>query len=176
MSAIKRINNEINKINNPDIPKLSQLYLVITNPKPLSNLKLNSYIINNNYFEIIEFKDKNVLVQMIVDNKIVEIEMKIPDMYPFRPPEIKVNNKNYYHLLKTSNLRKINQPYCLCCSTIICNSNWSPSHGLMHIINEIYQNIYHKKNIIIVLHLEKIEKKYLGFISNIKNYIINRDN
>ena len=176
MTSIKRIKNEINKINNPDNTNLEKLYLIIKKPKPLFNFKLKNPILNNNYFEIINFENKIVLVKMMIDNQIFKIEIEIPDFYPFKPPKIKLNDGNYYNFLKTNNLRKINNPYCLCCSTLICDKNWSPSNGIIHIINEIYQNIYNKKNIIEILHLEKIEKKYLGFNSNIKGYLINFDN
>ena len=88
MTSIKRIKNEINKINNPDNTNLEKLYLVIKKPKPLFNFKLKNPILNNNYFEILNFENKIVLVKMMIDNQIFKIEIEIPDFYPFKPPKI----------------------------------------------------------------------------------------
>ena len=172
MASKKRINNEINKINNPSIEKFKQFYLVIKNPKPLFNFKLNKNILSSeNYYEIINLTEYTLLIKLKIDNQIMNIRMVMPDTYPFKPPKVEINNKDYHRLLQSNNIRKIKKTYCLCCSSLICQENWGPFFGIINIINEIYQNIYNKKNIIIILHLPKIEKKFLGFSLDIQKYI-----
>tara|TARA_B100000524_G_scaffold319927_1_gene200117 strand:- start:102 stop:626 length:525 start_codon:yes stop_codon:yes gene_type:complete len=172
MSAIKRINNEINKMDNPyENNSMAKFVLDIRNPFPLVNLKLSPKSLKENYYNIVKFNNYELIINLKIDKNVFGIEILISNLYPFEPPKVKINNKTYHFLLQSNNLKKINYEKCLCCSSIICPDNWVPSYGIIHIINEIYQNIYKKKCIVEILHLEKLEKKYLKFNSNIKNYL-----
>lgn len=171
MSAIKRINNEINKLENPsENNKMSKFILDIRKPVPLVNLKL--FPNSNNYYNIVNFKNYELLLDLRINEDIFKIEITITNLYPFSPPKIKINNQSYHYFLQSNNLKKINLKKCLCCSSIVCPNNWTPSYGIIHIINEIYNNIYIKKTIVEILHLKKIENKYLQFESIIKNFLI----
>ena len=172
MSAIKRIKNEIHKMDNPyENNRMATFVLDIRNPFPLVNLKLFPKSLKNNYYNIVNFNNYELIINLKIDKNVFGIEMLISNFYPFEAPKVKINNKTYHYLLQSNNLKKINCEKCLCCSSIICPNNWTPSYGIIHIINEIYQNIYKKKCIVEILHLEKLEKKYLKFNSNIKNYL-----
>lgn len=173
MSSIRRINNEINKINNLyENNRMKNYSLNIIKPYPLLNLKIYPNAITNNYYNIVNFNNYELLIDLKINKIIFKIKICISNTYPFLPPEIKINNKPYHYLLQSNHMKKINCIHCLCCSSIICPGNWKPSHGIIHIINEIYQNIYKKKCILEVLHLEKLEIKYLKFNSNIKDYLL----
>ena len=173
MSSIRRINNEINKMNKVyEDNRMTNFSLNIIKPYPLVNLKINPNSLTNNYYNIVSFNNYELFIDLKINKNIFKIKMYISNLYPFSPPEIKINNQPYHYLLQSNNMKKINYKRCLCCSSIICSNNWTPSHGIIHIINEIYQNIYKKKCIVEILHLEKLENKYLKFNSNIKNYLL----
>ncbi len=86
--------------------------------------------------------------------------------YPFRPPEMYVNNRPYASILQMKGeyektmVKKIKGQDCLCCHSINCAVNWSPAIRLHRIIDEIKDTIKFKKDIINLLLAEKIKKKY----------------
>ena len=49
---------------------------------------------------------------------------------------------------------------CLCCHSLNCSANWSPSIKLCHIIDEIKSILKFKKDIINLLLADKIKIKY----------------
>ena len=86
--------------------------------------------------------------------------------YPFHPPKIFINNRPYSNILQLrgdyekNTVKKIKGRDCLCCHSINCSANWSPSIRLYHIINEIKDMIKFKRDIINLLLADKIKKKY----------------
>ena len=113
-------------------------------------------------------KDKNVIITLIENERENNIySFKVDECYPFRPPKIHVNYKNYLELLKINSLnfnkilRKTFKKDCFCCESIICPNNWNPSHRIDKIIREIKDVIQMKKNIIKKYYADIIIQKYL---------------
>ena len=98
--------------------------------------------------------------------------------YPFRPPEIYVNNTMYSNVLQMRGeyekemVKKIKGQDCLCCHSLNCNANWSPAIKLFHIINEIKDTLKFKRDIINVMLADKIKKKYNIPYAYIERYLI----
>jgi hypothetical protein len=103
---------------------------------------------------------------MLVDNSIYNIDIKVSNDYPFKPPQININKKCYSEFLnETSILLKKNNKLdicCLCCNSILMN--WQPGYGFTAILNEINNHIINRKKIINNIIAKKIMKKKLGFI------------
>ena len=87
--------------------------------------------------------------------------------YPFLPPYLQINYKSYLHFYKTKNEYVINEiekyigNKCMCCKSIICHNNWSPTNSLINIIEEhkYFRNII-KKNAYNA-YVSVIKRKYL---------------
>jgi ubiquitin-protein ligase len=98
--------------------------------------------------------------------------------YPFRPPEIYINNTLYSNMLQMKGkyekemVKKIKGQDCLCCHSINCSANWSPAIKLFHIINEIKDTLKFKRDIINVLLVDKIKKKYNIPYAYIERYLV----
>lgn len=98
--------------------------------------------------------------------------------YPFRPPEIYLNNYPYSTILQMKGdyeknmIKKIKGKDCLCCHSINCNANWSPAIRLCRIIDEIKETINLKKDIINLLLVEKIKKQYNMPYAYIESYLV----
>ena len=83
--------------------------------------------------------------------------------YPFSPPALNINGKDYIHLLSFSfpdlhDYLEKNNSSCLCCSTLLCSNNWKPAIKLMNVMNE-YEEI---REIIV----KCLYKKYTRIVCN----------
>jgi len=124
-----------------------------------------AHLFNQFDFVSTERKESSILIKVIKGKNTYEINLQYD--YPFRPPSnIIYNGINYKQCLShcppkiqkiLKNKYNIN---CLCCDTIICNSNWMPSMNTCHIINEIDKFIKIKKEIKIILLCDEIRTKY----------------
>jgi len=95
--------------------------------------------------------DSDSLILTIVDNNITPqfntFSFVIPNDYPFKPPNVIINGKNYTNLIKMNNSEKLNilksltNKSCLCCNTITCYDNWSPALTFIDIISEVNNNL-----------------------------------
>lgn len=87
--------------------------------------------------------------------------------YPFNPPKVFINNKPYLHYLKITSdifrneLEKYTNTRCFCCSSLLCNTNWSPIKSIINIVDEFknYRNICKKIYFNLIVNI--IKKKYL---------------
>jgi ubiquitin-protein ligase len=109
---------------------------------------------------IIEKNDKD-------NNQKTNYSFVISKNYPYLPPTVYINNKNYGELLRCPNkflkiLKYIRGIDCLCCKSCICRNNWSPAMTMKYIIEEIGYNKMTKFNIMIKMLLDKIKQKYLN--------------
>jgi len=131
----------------------------------LISVNYNDYKYNHHY----KVYDKPLLNITVMDKLYKNNNVYsfiINENYPFKPPIIEINFVNYSVFLKTSQLssmilRKMHNINCLCCNTITCHSNWSPSHTINHIILEIRKYKRYKKHIIYKIFADKIKNKYL---------------
>lgn len=84
---------------------------------------------------------------VLVKDRENEIKLKITQYYPFKPPEIEVNSEPYIKLLLFNNneknkiLKDLIGIDCLCCQSLMCETNWSPQFKLKDIVDEICKNI-----------------------------------
>jgi len=109
----------------------------------------------------IKFIDKYEIVTIIINND-----------YPWKPPEILVNNYKYKQLIRIDYklLEKLKIPIkCLCCSTILCD--WRPYNTMVNILNELISFLDIKKRTVEMIFCEKIMDKYFGFYLPVIEYI-----
>lgn len=98
--------------------------------------------------------------------------------YPFRPPEIYINNTLYSSLLQMRGdyekemVKKIKGQDCLCCYSMNCSANWSPAIKLYRIIDEIKDTLKFKRDIINVMLAAKIKKQYNIPYAYIERYLV----
>ena len=86
---------------------------------------------------------KSHIVRCLSDNWIIEAH--VPQMYPFKAPQVYINQKNYRDMLifRSSKFREIlkaNGITCLCCQSILCTSNWAPIKMIHNIFDEVLEN------------------------------------
>ena len=178
--ANKRINRDIDYISK----NMSQYYVQI-----LPNLHDN----NNN--DINNNNNNNIYVEVITPNSNV-ISLTIPPDYPFKPPlNITMNGKNYRQLLSNMPTRinylyyhpndvyynencklvHYSKPECLCCSTIMCHSNWTPACSISTILHQMNQHNLLKRQLLYKLLLKPIFDKNnlpLELIRTVLHYLL----
>ena len=119
--------------------------------------KLECYLVNhsNNTLCFIKFTPQDFLIN---------INLKYTQEYPWKPPQITVNGHAYMRLLQigeTWKLKYINSK-CLCCSSLMCIGNWSPTKDISNILTEVSNNLYLKLKFNELRHVKKIKYKYLN--------------
>ena len=75
-----------------------------------------------------------------LDNWIVEI--RVPQMFPFKPPQVLINEKYYRDMLifrdsEFQNILRANGIECLCCKSLLCTSNWCPIKKIVDVVDEV---------------------------------------
>ena len=109
---------------------------------------INTRTMKRLHNEIIELysKYKNIKIKYteeIIYIIINHIEIHINDKYPFHPPNVFINKIPYMNHLRPKNeiiknsLNKYINSNCLCCTSIICFSNWVATLTIEKIMNEI---------------------------------------
>jgi len=120
----------------------------------IQNRHYNSLIKNNNILSYVNLINVDNINDKIIatfylkleENKytFVVFEFDENTLYPFRPPNIKIQNQNYKELLNINfeYLKKINiKTECLCCSSLICKGNWSAHNNIAIVLDEIKTNL-----------------------------------
>jgi ubiquitin-protein ligase len=152
--------------------------------KRLSNEILILNEDNISLFFYLEEKNKTPVIQ-IIDEKYKNMNIyKIffYDNYPFSSPKIYINEEPYGKILSdkflnlnkfiSEKMRKFYSKNCLCCSSITCSNNWSPSFSINNLIKEIRQNRINRNEIIYVILINVIKKKYLIEDINLYKWLI----
>jgi len=139
--------------------------------------------LENEYQEVnvqmIRNKEVTVECKYPIQNLIkkpAEMKMIIPNEYPFRPPEVYINDKNYLDTINNchiTRIKKLVQKYkytttCLRCSSSILMNNWSPVLQIKNIFEEIDKNNKLKRIIKYDLILEYIFKKQKSLPMEVK--------
>lgn len=93
-----------------------------------------------------------------------EIKITLPKHYPFHPPQVFINNNDYKrslqcHSTKITHYLKQRNIDCLCCSTVLCDNNWSPTYTIIKIIDEVLATKNIKKRIGYELALDELTEK-----------------
>jgi ubiquitin-protein ligase len=98
------------------------------------------------------------------------LKFKFNDEYPFSPPKcyIKIKNIfiNIFVLLKSGtifndDMFQVTGKKCLCCSTILCQDNWTPTLRITDIVQEVKYMINFKIRLYKRYLCRKIQEKYL---------------
>ena len=106
-------------------------------------------------------------ISILKGSDIFKFEISSKD-YPFLAPNKFIfNNHNYRDFLKIESqltfneVKSITKKECLCCSTILCTGNWSPSIRFIDILNEYYRIKTIRRTIVNKLLAKKIFNRYL---------------
>lgn len=126
-------------------------------------------LLKNNYNCIHLFFDNELdsIVLKIIDSNINPnyntLSFIIPENFPFKPPIVLINDDNYMNILKINTFNKFNalksltNKCCLCCNTIICDSNWYPALTIKSIITEINDNFKLIEKILLKVSFDKLK-------------------
>ena len=78
------------------------------------------------------FEDMQVIPKVVIT---------LPKNYPFQPPMLKINNKNYinYFVVLFNKYKKYIELHdipiqCICCKSVICD--WTPTWGMKEVIQD----------------------------------------
>ena len=130
-------------------------------------------------FDIILDRYQNCAIEINNDNKYqnyifvvklkkprVDIKLIYPSEYPFKCPELYINDTPYRKMVCIGHdyiIKELNKldMLCLCYKSLICYSNWSPSINSIKLIDEYLNNRKLIQNI--------IYKKYISIICNKNN-------
>lgn len=128
--------------------------------------KLNCYLVNHD-------ESNMKFIRFLPQEFLINIVLKYPNDYPWKPPKISVNGYNYIKLLqirKQWKLKYINTR-CLCCSSLMCISNWTPFKNISDILTEVSNNLDLKLKFNEIRHVKKIKTKYLIDDIPIEDYL-----
>lgn len=130
----------------------------------------------NECYNILE--DENKIEVCIFDIGYVNylfLIFEISFEYPFKPPKIYLNGKDFKMFLRTgtifrNDLKKIVGSDCLCCASIICN--WGPTLSIINIVEEIKSFLKIKLKLIEIFFVRKLINKIpLVLCENIITYL-----
>lgn len=142
----------------------------IMHNRRLKNEKIRDNWGRNVYYNIEENK-----IYAFYDNFLLKqnylLTFNISNRYPFKAPEVYVNNKNiidFYADLFGGNsstfiqkqLQDLFHGQCMCCSTILCKNNWGPQHTIKDILEEFTSYINLKQRVLERFWLRATMRKY----------------
>lgn len=118
---------------------------------------------NNELCKLVDYGEDYIKIQLKFTNKKLTVLLKFPVDYPWKVPNIFVNDVKYINLLKIhQDFLKMIGLYntCLCCFTYVCGNNWFPVTKLTSLISEIRDNVKLKRRIVDKIFCKYIIKKY----------------
>lgn len=143
----------------------------------MSSYEIKEVIYNKSYNENSnQIPNLNTYIEIITPNR-NKLVFKLTKDYPFKVPEyLKINDINYRHSIKNmpkridylyyhpndvyfqekSQLKLYDKPNCLCCSTLLCEGNWTPVCTIYYILNELNNHNNIKRYIKYKLMLKEI--------------------
>ena len=105
-----------------------------------------------------EYNQYNQL-KVIINN--INFTAKLPSNYPFRAPSLFINDKPYLKMIRFKTKKLKNKKIdCLCCKSLTCTNNWSPSKKVNDVIEEFFDNKKIIKKIVSKWFLTEICIKY----------------
>lgn len=104
--------------------------------KEIRTLTENYYnckvLLNNNnidiYIPLVVHYCRQIIVTLCID-----------ESYPFKAPNVFINNIRYSKLLQLISIKYNCSDMCLCCKSISCPGRWKPSHRISDILSEIFE-------------------------------------
>lgn len=124
--------------------------------------------------------NKTIILDLLIFvkfyNDFIRVNILIPDFYPFKKPTVLIKNRIYPDLLTNIDRRYLmilnneydfskyrSKSFCLCCHSILCKQNWSPSSKIYLILEEIEINYVTIKRIKEIILCEQVFKhKFKG--------------
>ena len=158
---------------NAEIKRHTENYKVSDEKGKWNSKVKNCYCVSHG-FNTVNFK-------ITLSNKSIHIvEITVPKLYPFKPPEVKLNGKNYNTLFLCRNFfpettvidenyqnfyinKLTNNGECPCCSSILCNDNWYPLLGFSNILNEIIELLERRLRIREIRYAQQVMRQNIGF-------------
>ena len=124
--------------------------------------------LKNNYECVnLTFDNFDSIELIVIDNNINPhfntVSFILPNEYPFKPPKIIINDQDYISLLKLNSSEKLKVLTsltglkCLCCNTMVCNDNWSPTVSFYNIISEINTNFKLIEKILLKMSFDRLK-------------------
>ena len=98
------------------------------------------------------------------------VEIIIGPEYPFKPPQVRINQKSYMNSLNSKDklylgqLWKIRKVKCLCCYSLLCAGNWCPVVTMVKLCEEIELNHRFRDYMIRLRFLINVNRKLYGNI------------
>jgi len=133
----------------------------------LNDMKKQCIFNDDDFVTITKYhgEDFDIIFRNIKDNRLYKFI--ISPKYPFKAPELVLNNRPYssYFLFKSPEFRELFYKYkghrCFSCESLLCPNNWKPTVRLTKIIEEV--NLFYKecKEIIDIVIVNVIKRKYL---------------
>ena len=144
--------------------------LTANNMKRISNELTRDFNEHEYSCTIFHPNNRHMEINLIVNDK--ALQFKVTPDYPFKPPQLFVNDINYISrhkdkYLKYKKLFKYIKKYemsCPCCDTILCN--WSPGNTLKQLLDEYLrkEDLYLNMETFISLSIVKYQLPFDGLI------------
>ena len=134
----------------------------------------------DNYKSVCATRDV-IYLRLLDGNKTSKyIKIKFNSRYPFAPPDIWIYNQQYKQLLKDLSEKYIGNflpensknTRCLCCETITCKGNWSPSFSINTLVEEIQKSIIMVTSMSIMVLISKILDTHIHTYVPIDIYLL----
>jgi ubiquitin-protein ligase len=115
--------------------------------KPTLN-RLNKEVgmLNDNFYNckvLINNANISIFIPIVIEYcRTVMVTITVDYYYPFKPPNVFINNIKYSKILQLISIKYKCTDMCLCCKSITCPGKWKPSCKIQDILTEIFE--YHK--------------------------------
>ncbi len=107
----------------------------------LTRLNKEIGLLNGNYYNckvLINKNNINIYIPIVGNHcKTIMVSIIVDNCYPFKPPDVFINNIKYSKILKMISIKYNLTDMCLCCESITCPDNWKPSCKIERILTEI---------------------------------------
>ena len=122
------------------------------------NKRLKKELSRLDNYEVIN--EKKILFNNIIQYPITFV---ITQDYPFRGPQVIIENIDYIETLRCQfyqEIKEISDSECLCCDSLTCPNNWNVTNKIIDLIDEIKYNFSLKKRSIERYIAKRIIKKF----------------
>ena len=132
--------------------------------------RIYNEINNNKEIKNAEFDEEKRILSFIHGKNNNYINFDIPLNYPFYPPKnFKINYKhvNYHRMGNSNMIYKYFKIDCICCYTVLCNSNWCPAITIEKIVKEydLIKDIINCSNVLdFIIKNNKLNQDVLNII------------
>ena len=108
----------------------------------------------------------------------ISVEFSVGGIYPFRPPVVTVNSRSYVQMLCCSVprlsaiIRSISgEANCMCCKSVVCDSNWYPGLSLCHLLKEVRETLEVHRKTIQIYYCRLIADRHLTHDLPLESYL-----